>query len=639
MNRVARIIFGIALIGATFAQNEGRADVHVIVPTIGGAFQVGFATRSLDPCPTCPQYLGGFGVGDPVATVHDPLQVRVMAISNGFKTVELAIADTQGWFSGNQEGPWGSHDARVDAAAALGISSGDIIISSTHSHAAPTIMGIWGPTDPDYLKLVHDRTVEALVDAATHLQPAKLYAAEADISDTIINKIEQTDGYQGWRPDGRTPILWARDPVTDATLGMYVNVPVHADVVNGAGLHQISADHIGFERALLDADLGGTAVVAMGTLGRQEGIVQTDGFDASNRLATYVTNEVERALANAVEVTGGQVGSAETYINVPGTNPALAALNYGNAAPGCPCDLDVSWTINRSLAAPYLVGSNFGTWITALRIGDLVYASEPGEAFPEVSTGIRNAFGGAADVRVIGMAQDQLGYYYPPETYPFTFTNPSDHQIYNASLALADANVDAHAANALSLGFTPNPNHETNQFDNPQAVAHPGLQWYPTKREGVAPTVGIDAYTSEAALGDAVSGATLGTGPKFDSCPRSISWSWGQTTTGGGCGQVLSHGFGAPGSYIVTASTTDPRTGEIIRHTGSVTIDPPLTVSVALIGGQLVPSISGGQGRLLGAKWTFSDSTVAWGLHVGDRGLTGTVIVVDGAGNKATTTF
>ena len=51
----------------------------------------------------------------------------------------LAIVDTQGWFSGNQEGPWGNRDAREHAAAALGLSPAEIVITSTHSHAAPVM--------------------------------------------------------------------------------------------------------------------------------------------------------------------------------------------------------------------------------------------------------------------------------------------------------------------------------------------------------------------------------------------------------------------------------------------------------------------------------------------------------------------
>lgn len=614
---------------------------------VPAAFQAGFAVRNLDPsgCAACRpegQFLGGFGYDDPVTVVNDPLEARAMAISNGTNTVVLAIVDTQGWFSGNQEGPWGNRDARLHAAAAIGIEAKDIIISSMHSHAAPTIMGIWGSTDPAYLQYVHDQTVAAIVAAGTSLAPAELYAAEANVATTIISGIEQTDGYQGWGVDGSTPILWARDPVTKATLGLYANVPVHADVVNGVGLDLMSADHIGVERKLLDEDLGGTAVIAMGTLGRQEAIVQTDGLAAANRLGRYVTNEIERALAHATFLTSNTIRSAEQYVVVPGTNPLLAALNYGNAAPGCPCDVaGVAWTIDRALTPPYLVGGAFGTWITAFRIGDIVYATEPGEGFPEVSSGIRTAFGRQYDVRIVGMAQDQLGYYYPPEAYPFTFTNPTDHHIYNASLLLGDINVNAHALNALQLGLQPFPNHTSIMFDRPLSILEVGMQFFPTIRESVSNTFEFTAYTSEAAYTDIDEGVTLDTLDVIPGeCPKTVTWSWGDSTTGGGCGQVVTHTFpSAPGNYDVTVSTIDPRTGEAISWTFPVFIDDPLSATVSVSGSTLTAGVYGGQGTILAAHWTFDDATTAHGITVTKPGGHGTVEVVDGAGNHASATF
>jgi hypothetical protein len=609
-------------------------------------FEVGFAVRNLDPsgCAACRpegQFLGGFGYDDPVTVVNDPLEVRAMAISSGTKTVLLAIVDTQGWFAGNQEGPWGNRDAREHAAAALGLSPADIVISSTHSHAAPTIMGIWGSTDPAYLEYVHDQTVAALVEAGTpaNMRAAELLAAEADVGDTTISAIEQTDGYQGWRIDGRTPVLWARDPATKATLGLYANVPVHADIVNGVGLDLISADHIGVERRLLDRDLGGTSVIAMGTLGRQEAIVQTDGLAAAGRVGRYVVNEIERALASARLITDPTLASAEQYVVVPGTNPLLAALNYGNAAPNCPCDVGgVAWTIDRALTPPFLVGGAFGTWITALRIGDVVYATQPGEGFPEVSTGIRKAFGGI-DVRIVGMAQDQLGYYYPPETYPFTFTNPTDHHIYNASLLLGEVNVQAHALNASALGLNAMPNHETNQFDDPLSTLEAGMQWFPDRREGVSPTFELTAYTSEAAYTDLVPAVTLDNLGEGGECPKAITWSFGATKSDGGCGYVQTHTFPGPGTYEVTATTIDARTGNAITWTSTLIVNGPLSATVARSGDTLTAGVSGGQGTILAAHWTFDDATTAHGLVITKPNAHGTVEVVDGAGNHATTTF
>jgi hypothetical protein len=140
-------------------------------------------------------------------------------------------------------------------------------------------MGSWGPNDVDYLKMFHRQTVRALEYAATHMKPAELWTASADTSDINGTNVSQTDIYDGYDVDADTPILWARNPRTHKTVGMYVNVPVHADVACGSCDNQMGADHIGVARNLLARQLGGTAVVAMGTLGRQESIVHVGRLD------------------------------------------------------------------------------------------------------------------------------------------------------------------------------------------------------------------------------------------------------------------------------------------------------------------------------------------------------------------------
>ena len=512
-------------------------------------FDVGTAVVDISPPPDHPQFLGGFGQMDaPTATVHDPLQVRAFAVARGDQAIAFAIVDSQGWFSGYQEGPLGITDVREQVGNWLqqhgypAAGAANVIVSSTHSHAAPTIMGIWGPTDPDYLKLVHDRTIEALEGAFSSLRPATLWTADADVSTIDGSNVEQTDIYDGWTVDGDLPLLWARDPHNGKTVGLYGNVPVHADVVNGAGLKEMSADHIGFARATLDQELGGTAVLAMGTLGRQESIVQVGGYDDAHRVADYVVNASMHALEDAQPITSDELGAAEQYVTVPGTNPALLALVAGNAA-GFQCT-PAACTIDRSFLPPYQVGGALGTWINVFRIGDVAYVSEPGEAFPEVSAAIRASIP-ADKVRVVGMAQDQVGYYFPPEDTTFTtFPHDSDHLIYNSSLALADVNVDAAALAARSLGWDATPVHPTTGMDDPQAFEKPGIQFFPVVPFSRDKTILFDAAFN----------------PAYDEVPlvgeQPVHWDFGDESNGQSR-ELISHTYQRPGSYDVTATVTD----------------------------------------------------------------------------------
>jgi hypothetical protein len=533
-------------------------------------FQVGTAVEDITPQAGHPQYLGGFGqMATPTDQVHDPLQVRAFAIARGSKLVEFAIVDTQGWFAGYQEGPYGITDARQSAATWLaangypGTTEADLIVSSTHSHAAPTLMGIWGPVDLDYLKHVHDQTVKALEDAATTTRPATLWTTSADSSAIDGSNVSQTDIYDGYAVDPDTPVLWARDPQTLQTLGLYVNVPVHADVACGSCDNAMSADHIGVARDELGARLGATAVVAMGTLGRQESIVQVGRWSYSHDVGMTVTDEVLRALATAKPVTSDVLASAEQYVLIPLTNPLLAGLSYANLLAPFTCVPDVACTIDRAITPPYADGPAIGTWVTAFRIGGIAYVSEPGEAFPEVSKAIRDSIVGADAVHVVGMAQDQLGYYWPPEEAPATtVTNDSDHLQYNSSVLLGELSTQAAREDATALGFTAVVVHQPPMQNDPTARTKPGVQFF-----AVAPGLNGLTLTVDSAVNPSQDGTPLVIRSNPDGSHGPITFDWGDGSTSyggspGGDGRGRdTHSYAAPGTYTVVGTVSDTNGG------------------------------------------------------------------------------
>ena len=530
--------------------------------------RVGTAVVDVTPAADDPQYLGGFGKMDaPTARALDPLQIRAFVVRRGPQVAAFAIVDVQGWFAGYQEGPYGITDAREQVGGWLakngspGAGPQNVIVSSTHSHAAPTIMGIWGPTDVRWLKRVHDGTVAAIEQAAATARPAELWTADAAVGEADGSTVSQTDIYDGWTVDEKLPLLWARDPKNHKTIGLYGNVPIHADIVNGKALNAMSADHIGRERRALDDMLGGTSVLAMGTLGRQESIVQVGGLVESDRIAAFVTARIRKALADAKPLRDPQIGGAEQHVLVPGTNPALLALIAINPA-GSPCipGADIC-AIDRSIEPPYMYGNLVGTWVTTLRIGDLLYVSEPGEAFPEVSDALRRAVPGAR-VRIVGMGQDQLGYYYPAEDTPFTTVpNVSDHLQYNTSGALADQNVQAAVTGAQALGFAASYVHPTPGIVDAAARRNPGVQAFAAPADTSSLTTLLDVSWNSAIDGT----------PLVDQDTAPVTWHFGDGTTARSKGPIT-HTWPRAGRYTVTLSVADTagrsRTASLVVDVG-----------------------------------------------------------------------
>src|SRR5205807_1747746 len=83
----------------------------------------------------------------------------------------------------------------------------------------------------------------------------------------------------------------------------------------------------------------------------------------------------------------------------------------------------------RDDRAPFRVGNLLGTWLTALRIGDLAYLSMPGEPFPEVRFDIVQQTN-AKTVVALSKGQDDFGYFYPTYDYVFPELYNSDHTIF-----------------------------------------------------------------------------------------------------------------------------------------------------------------------------------------------------------------
>jgi hypothetical protein len=301
----------------------------------------------------------------------------------------------------------------------------------------------------------------------------------------------------------------------------------------------------------------------MGTLGRQESIVQVGRTTYSRDVGMTVTDEVLRSLSTAKPIAGDTLASAQQYVLVPLTNPLLAGLSYANVAAPFTCVPDVACTIDRSISPPYVVGAAIGSWVTAFRIGDVAYVSEPGEAFPEVSKAIRDSIQGASAVHVVGMAQDQLGYYWPPEEGPATtVTNDSDHLQYNSSVLLGEFTIQAARDDATALGFSTTVVHQAPMQTDPLARTKPGVQFF-----AVAPGLNGLTLTVDSAVNTAENGPALVIGTNPGGSKGSIAYSWGDGTTsyggspgGGGRGRDT-HDYSAPGTYTVVGTVTDANGG------------------------------------------------------------------------------
>lgn len=666
-------------------------------------YMVGAASVAIDP--SYPVYMGGYGGGpqggtaarhiDPLTGKPEDFGARAISIAAGARVVELARVDSQGWFAGYNEGPYGISAVRQTVAAYLrahgdpSASEADVIVSTLHEHAAPTIMGIWGPPQHQlpYLKQVAAATINALELAYERMMPATLTWGTVNAPWLDSTNIANANANEGWPNDGSLLALWARSARTGETIATYVSEPAYPNIVYGpSDLHcpsgvnatLLSTDFPTYVQRYLEDRLGGIALDASGTLGDQPGPMQGDsqastdlppvtvdgkqcqqtvGFVDAVHMGQIIGNLVSTALARGRTFTTADVAGAEQYILSPVYNPLLIALNNGAEADGGTPWNELgnpqAYPIDRSTSPPYEVGNAFGTWVTGLRIGNILILSEPGEFFPSIHQAWDQAIHGAAGVFVVGMGQDQLGYDFPAYAYPFTYYS-ADQNIYNPSLTLGDQVVTAGEQDAQALGFQASftTTAEQTALNNEYArAAEPGIQFMPFQQTGdISPTTG--------GFEDVLEG--WATPPRFNEttpcspplipnppvCPGKaptigpIHWKFGDGTSyiSQNAAQheqsYFHHAFCTPRAYTIETTATDSN-GNTDTFSLPVTVYPPLRPTVDLARGRLLARVSGGDGVALYVEWRIGKRSM-WGPATpAPAAGPVTLTVVDGTGTVA----
>lgn len=585
-------------------------------------FMVGVGVASTAPtAQTGPTHVGGYGDcrgctldngGTSQVRSGDSLDVRAVYVAAGDGSAAdlLVTIPAEGMFAANDEAPdLGIDPLRGQLSTALSVpgqpklAMGNIIVSTTHCHACPTLVGIWGPTNPSYLRYVQAQAVVAARQAQSSAAPAYLRWATADFGYADDVTVGQLNANEGWPLDGQLSVLQARSVSDGHPLVTYADVPVHGNITKGPELTEMTSEYFGAADRWLASHGQGVGAVAAGTLGDQTSPMQGDSvrLPAGSRPAGYprAYDDIDRlgglAAATAVEalthhghdVVDATVGGAERQVPVPVTNPVVLGLLYEHTIDsqlGTPLVQGLTGVspTDRSNQPPYAVGNTIGVTFTVLRIGEVAVVSEPGEAFPHISLAVRRALSGAGAVFTVGNAQDQLGYYYDPFAQVPTLYYSADHYTFNVGPTLGEQNIQAATALGALLGFgvTPTVADPTGN-DYTRFVLQGGVQTfvYPQgPNDGIVqPTGGstirlalelrasdargndYDAGLPTGPLGDRASGAPTVT---VDGQPASVDPSLAITT----------YDFPGPGDYTVRASLPGtPQTWTACAHVRSAT--------------------------------------------------------------------
>jgi hypothetical protein len=356
-------------------------------------FRAGIAVRVVTPDPLLP-VSGGVGASHKVTRKEGDLNVRALVFEQDSTRVAIVSADFLGFPArlGNK--------AR---AAIKGIPPENILIGATHTHSGPDCYGFpdgQGGTSSDekYLEGVCAKIAEAVNEAVSKLQPAKLKIATGKAQGKIAYNYYAPQLY-----DPRCNVIQALD-ASGKPFAMLVNYAVHPEVLgNSVGI--CSPDLIGplYDRI---AEKGGGTAIFMNSA--QGGMVTADnrqpnGKDARTweeclRIGTLLADEALRIVQDAPEQASPKLYCAAKPLTLPIESPLMQSL------------------FKRLPGAPPGETKSVTTQLNVVNVGTAQILTIPGEALPNIGFYLKRKMHGKQNL-LFGLTNDAFGYILTKEDY------------------------------------------------------------------------------------------------------------------------------------------------------------------------------------------------------------------------------
>ena len=446
----------------------------------------------------------------PVMGVHDPIDVRAVALSDGrHAPVVYASVDAIGIFD------YYGAQVRWLLSHVYGISA-NLVVSADHNESSPDTIGLYGALDTPlgvgvrsgideyYMEFLDSRIAQAAAAAVHNLRPAELYANQIEgpipdgtsgnryplltgmdqrISDQFPTSVALPGDNRIAAVDPKMGVLQARTP-TGTPIFTLVSLAAHNQEMGDSG-PQLSADWPGAMEHAIDAAVPGMAMFLVGENGSEEdpeslptaipGGSENHSNPATQYRQALATGErfaqlAEGAATHAVRLDAGAITFTRQQFCIPLENNgflALAAAGEFGRRQAYVCDPSgnpVAAVPNGSIAPT--TGADFRTFVSYAHIGpDLELIDNPGEAFPALMLGspfgVEDESCNRPNPEVptwhanglfrfqVGLADDMIGYLIP--AWGFASGTPG---LFNNDTCSQDMNGHRHKLESESAGPT-----------------------------------------------------------------------------------------------------------------------------------------------------------------------------------------
>lgn len=335
-------------------------------------------------------WMAGFQSSKPAQGVNDDLWARAMVLDDGNTRFAWVVLDAIG-FNGDD-----IISVRKRIPSGLGIDYA--IISSTHTHSAPDLIGLWGPStftsgvNPDYVEKVKQGALDAIKLATERLKPA------------YFRFSYDKDGALDMLGDTREPIvinpiinvMQALDAETDFTLGTLITWDNHPETIWNNNL-LITSDFPHYLRETIEngirqddelivEGLGGTSIFAIGNIG---GLMTTH---PSVPVESILTGEIFlEPTFEKVEAQGQNLGilALEALNSEFATEVRVGGIDLSAKSIELPLDNQyfrlgaALGLFERGMSSWMKVRSEIAYW----KLGPASFLHHPSELYPEIAYG------------------------------------------------------------------------------------------------------------------------------------------------------------------------------------------------------------------------------------------------------------
>jgi hypothetical protein len=354
--------------------------------------QAGAASAPVNP--EIGSYIAGDKQNRKFTGIQDSLFVKAIVLNDGATSIAIITVDCIGLMYPDIQKIREKASSLVNS---INLPPGNIILSSTHTHSGPDVVGIWGAdlqssgVDTAYMDFLVQTAAEQVRLASENLQPVTVLVADQQCGEEWVQNISDKE-------IDRTLTCFKFINRNGDNIASITNFACHPTYLD-AKFSVVSADYVGGFYKEMNSILGGENIFLQGAIG---GWVQPVDGEGSFQKANQRGKEIAHA---AIQTVNNGDTLADITLKIHNKKVKFLVENEGWK------QLAAIGTIQRDIK------DSVETEVIWFAVGPAQFITHPGETAPSFALTSKSFMNTTGPKIVIGLGMDALGYILKPEYF------------------------------------------------------------------------------------------------------------------------------------------------------------------------------------------------------------------------------